>query len=73
MASNKFGVICDICGKYSDLTSSYYKMKLPTWDSEMNNSLRYLDYCSTCYIELKLALAKYYKMKWVENSIKSEG
>ena len=60
MAKNKFGCICDICGKYSKYNNQFYKLILPTYQSEINNSTQSLDYCFDCYNKLKRILAKYY-------------
>ena len=60
MAKNKFGCICDICGKYSKYNNQFYKLILPAYQSEINNSTQSLDYCFDCYNKLKIILAKYY-------------
>ena len=63
MARNKFGCICDICGKYSKYSNQFYRLILPTYQSKMNNSTQSLDYCFDCYDFLKTALANIYNIK----------
>lgn len=64
MARNKFGVICDMCGEYTTMRSMYYRLALPTYQSSINNSIQYLDFCPDCYKDLKITLAKHYNIEW---------
>ena len=73
MARNEFGCICDICGavgRKRDLTDNmfssnmFFKIRIPTYQSRMNNSTQLLDYCPDCYDDLKKALAKHYNIEW---------
>lgn len=66
MARNKFGVICDICGKYEEgvMKQSYYHLVIPTWDDYSYNGIKCLDYCPECYKKLKIALAQFYHANW---------
>lgn len=61
MAHNKFGCICDICGAISRNKNEFYRLKLPTYQSDINNSTQYLDYCFKCYKDLKIRLAEWYE------------
>ena len=71
MARNEFGCICDICGAIGskkDFTefspNMFFKIRIPTYQSRMNNSTQLLDYCPNCYDDLKKALAKHYNIEW---------
>ena len=72
MARNEFGVICDICGaigchdieKSDYFPNMFFKIRIPTYQSRMNNSTQLLDYCPNCYDDLKKALAKHYNIEW---------
>ena len=63
MARNQFGCICDICGYTAKNHNQFYKLILPTYKSELNNCTMWLDYCCSCYGELKDLLKKYYNEK----------
>ena len=52
MARNEFGCICDRCGAYTKKRSEFYRLALPTYKSEINNSIEYVDYCGECYLFL---------------------
>ncbi len=56
MARNQFGCICDICGKYTDIPKEFYRLKLPTYESELDNSTQYKDCCFNCYGKIKQIL-----------------
>lgn len=63
MARNKFGCICDMCGKHSEYKNQFYRLVLPTYQSKINNSIQSLDYCFDCYNNLKIVLANIYNTK----------
>lgn len=63
MARNEFGCICDICGKYDKNKNIFYHLTLPTYQSDFNNSVQKLDYCSECYEDLKAILQIHYTKK----------
>ena len=60
MARNQFGVICDICGSMSKNSKEFYRLTLPTYESNMNNAVSHKDFCFSCYKELKELLNKTY-------------
>jgi len=60
MAQNQFGCICDICGKYDKNKKYFYRLTLPTYQSDFNNSVQTLDYCFECYKDLKTILQIHY-------------
>lgn len=60
MARNQFGVICDICGSMSKNSKEFYRLALPTYESNMGNSVSHKDFCFSCYKELKELLNKIY-------------
>ncbi len=64
MARNKFGAICDNCGFYTTFPGTFYQLRLPTYQSQINNSIQSVDYCHKCYHELKVALKDFYKIEW---------
>lgn len=59
MARNQFGSICDVCGYYG-YNNEFYRLILPTYQSNMNNSLQHQDYCLKCYKDLKKLLNDFY-------------
>ena len=61
MARNNFGCICDICGAYTKNKLEFFRLTLPTYESEYGNCVQYKDYCTKCYINLKELLKEYYK------------
>ena len=66
MARNQFGCICDKCGKMSKYKNEFYHLNIPTYETEINNCVQAVDYCLNCYIDLKEALAKHYKINWIK-------
>lgn len=63
MARNKFGCICDVCGHTGE-NNMFYRLAIPCYGQEINNSVQHDDYCFFCYEKLKKAIAKHYKMEW---------
>lgn len=61
MAKNQFGCICDICGYTNKYHNQFYRLTLPTFQSELGNGIVRLDYCFSCYENLKNLLKEYYK------------
>jgi hypothetical protein len=60
MARNQFGCICDMCGKITNTPKEYYKLTIPVYQNDFNNSTQTLDYCFDCYMELKALLQIHY-------------
>lgn len=60
---SKFGGACDICGKIDQNNKIFYRLVIPTYESDINNSLQRKDYCLSCYKELKMLLKTYYEDK----------
>lgn len=63
MARNEFGCICDMCGKYDKNKRMFYRLTLPTYQNDMVNDTRTLDYCFECYKDLKAILQIHYTKK----------
>ena len=60
MARNQFGAICDICGAMTENPKYFYRLSLPTYESNMGNSVSQKDFCLCCYKELKKLLNDFY-------------
>lgn len=63
MARNQFGCICDICGKMTNTPKEFYRLTIPVYQNDFNNSTQTLDYCFDCYMELKTLLQIHYTKK----------
>ena len=60
MARHQFGLICDICGSMSKNSKEFYRLVLPTYESNMSNEVSHKEICISCYKELKELLNKAY-------------
>ena len=66
---NKFAVVCDVCGRVEkELINSYYRLNLPTYNSEVNNGVKTEDYCYECYKKLKEELKNFYNKEKENNN-----
>lgn len=59
MARNEFGCICDRCGKYSKNKKEFYRLTLPTYQSEVGNDVKPVTFCLDCYKVVKQILKEY--------------
>lgn len=73
MARNQFGAVCDKCGALTNIPKSFYRLVLPTYDTEFNNCVKTFDYCIECYEDLKITLAKHYNYAWALEKEKNNG
>lgn len=73
MARNQFGAICDMCGNMTDNPKRFYHLRIPNYHFEIGGDAISLDYCSDCYRDLKIAIAKHYNCEWILEKEKING